>query len=72
MLGDRMCLWGNIPSSLLCTGTPEQVKNDVKELIDMFDENGGLIVDSIPGIPDEARLENVRVFVDAVHEYGIF
>jgi len=32
--GDVMCFWGNVPASLLCAGTPQQVKDDVKELID--------------------------------------
>ncbi len=32
MCGDVMCFWGNVPPSLLATGTPQQVKDDVKEL----------------------------------------
>ena len=36
--GDVLCFWGNVPSSLLVTGTPQQVKDDVKELIDLFGE----------------------------------
>ncbi len=34
VLGDKMCFWGNVHASLLATGTPQQVKDDVKELID--------------------------------------
>ena len=40
ILGDKMCFWGNIAPSVLCTGTPQQVKDDVKELIDLFGETG--------------------------------
>ncbi len=72
MLGDSMCFFGNVPASLMCTGTPQQVKEDVKELIDIFGDNGGLIISSVPGIPDEAKPENVRALVEAVHEYGTF
>ena len=36
VLGDIACFWGNVPSALMCTGTPEQVEEDVKELIDIF------------------------------------
>ena len=32
ILGDRMCFWGNVPASILATGTTQQVKDDVKEL----------------------------------------
>jgi hypothetical protein len=72
LLGDVMCFWGNVPASLMCTGTPQQVKDDVKELIDTFGDTGGLIVDSTMGIPDEARPENVQALTDAVHEYGVY
>jgi uroporphyrinogen-III decarboxylase len=72
LLGDVMCFWGNVPASLLVTGTVQQVKDDVKELIDTFGDNGGLIIDSTVGIPDEAKEENIQAMTDAVHEYGTF
>jgi uroporphyrinogen-III decarboxylase len=67
-----MCFWGNVSASLMCTGTPQEVKDDVKELIDIFGDNGGLIIDSTMGIPDESRPGNVQALTDAVHEYGIY
>ncbi len=72
MLGDIACFWGNVPASIMCAGTTQQVKDDVKELIDIFGDNGGLIIDSTVGIPDESRPENVQALTDAVHEYGVF
>jgi hypothetical protein len=70
LLGDTMCFWGNVPSSILCTGTVQQVKDDVRELIEIFGDNGGLIVDGTVGIPDEARPENVVAMTEAVYEFG--
>ncbi len=72
MLGDVMCFWGNVPASLMCTGTPEQVRDDVKELIDTFGDNGGLIIDSTMGIPDESKPENVRALTEAARQYGVY
>ena len=69
-LGDIACFWGNVPAALMCTGTPQQVEEDVKELIDIFADNGGLVIDSSVGIPDEAKLENVQALTDAVRKYG--
>ncbi len=69
--GDMMCFWGNVPNSLLATGTPQQVKDDVKELIDLFGDRGALIIDGPGGIPDDAKLENVEALIEAVEEYGI-
>jgi uroporphyrinogen-III decarboxylase len=71
-VGDVMCFWGNVPPSLMCAGTPEQVKDDVKELIDIFGDNGGLIIDSTMGIPDESRPENVQALTEAVYEFGVY
>ena len=67
--GDVMCFWGNVPPSLLVTGTPQQVKDDVKELIDIMGDR--LIIDSTVGIPDESRPENVMALKEAADEYGV-
>lgn len=72
MIGEVMCFWGNVPASLLCTGSVQQVKDDVKELIDLFGDNGGLIIDSTMGIPDEAKPENVQAMMEAALEYGVY
>lgn len=71
VLGDRVCIKGNVPSSLMCTGTPEQVRQYCKRLVDVVGKNGGLIVDGDVGIPDEARVENVRAMTDFIKEYGV-
>jgi uroporphyrinogen-III decarboxylase len=71
-IGDVMCFWGNVPAELLCNGTVQQVKDDVKELIDIFGDTGGLIIDSALGIPDAAKPENVQAMTDAAYEYGVF
>ncbi len=68
--GNTLCFWGNVPPQLLTTGTPEQVQDDVKELIDTFADNGGLIVDCSVGIPDEAKPENIEAMVGTVFDYG--
>jgi uroporphyrinogen-III decarboxylase len=72
VLGDRVCIKGNIPSSLMCTGTPEDVEAYCKKLIEVVGRNGGLIVDGDIGIPDEARVENVRAMTDFVREFGVY
>ena len=71
ILGDTVCFRGNVPGSLLYAGTPPQVKDYVKELIDVVGKGGGLMVDS--GIWfDEAKHENVKAMVDFTKEYGVY
>ena len=70
IIGGTMCFWGNVPARMLITGTPDQVRDDVKELIDTFADNGGLIVDSSMGLPDQAKPENVEAMIDTVFTYG--
>ena len=71
LTGNTMCFWGNVPARMLITGVPEQVRDDVKELIDTFADTGGLIVDSSMGLPDEARPENVDAMIETVFTYGV-
>ena len=71
ILGDTVCFRGNVPISLLCAGSPEEVKAYLKELIDVVGEHGGLIVDS-GAILDEAKPENLKAMVDFTKEYGVY
>jgi len=71
--GEYVCIRGNIPGSLLVTGTPKEVENYIKKCIECCAEGGGYIVDGgISGLPDETKPENFKAMVDAVHKYGIY
>ena len=71
VLADRQCLWVPVPAGLLVTGTPQQVKDDIKIIVDTFAGAGGLIIDGSMGLPDETRPENLTAMVEAVGEYGV-
>jgi hypothetical protein len=69
VLGDTVCIEGGVPSALMINGSPEEVKAYCKELIDVVGKNGGFILNGEVGIPDEARVQNVRAMTDFVKEY---
>jgi uroporphyrinogen-III decarboxylase len=69
VLGGHMCIMGNVPSSILAMGTPREVEDYCRMLIDVVGKGGGLIVAPRSAI-DEARPENVRRMVDFTKEYG--
>jgi uroporphyrinogen-III decarboxylase len=69
--GSTVCFSGNVPISLLCTGTADQVKAYLKELIDVVGKDGGLIVNASANV-ENAKPENVKVLLDFAKEYGTF
>ena len=71
MLGDRICIRGNVPLSLLATGTPDGVRAYCKKLLSGCATGGGFIMDSSTGL-DDAKPENVRAMFDYTREYGIY
>jgi uroporphyrinogen-III decarboxylase len=72
VLGGRVCIMGLMPSAILCTGSPQDVRDYCKRLIDVAGKKGGYILNGDVGIPDEAKPENVRAMVDFTIEYGVY
>jgi uroporphyrinogen-III decarboxylase len=69
-LGKTQCVTGNVPSSLICTGTPQAVKDYCKKLLDLFAKDGGYILNGGASCA-EAKAENLRAMMDAAKEYKI-
>jgi uroporphyrinogen-III decarboxylase len=69
ILGDRVCLMGNVPLSLLQLGSPQDVEEYCKKLIKVCGKGGGFILANGGGIYD-AKPENMRAMVDSVKKYG--
>jgi len=70
-LGNTQCLAGNVPSSLMCTGTPEDVKEYCRKLIELCAEDGGYILTGGASCA-EVKAENLRAMMAAAKEYGKF
>ena len=70
VLGDTVCLRGNVPTSLLITGTPEDTDAYCRNLIEKVGKGGGFILDGAASIPDEARKENVLAMANSVKKYA--
>ena len=69
ILGDTACIAGNVPASLLITGTPEEVKEYCRRLIDTCGRGGGFILTGGASI-DKGDPENLRAMSDSVREFG--
>ncbi|HVN23318.1 MAG TPA: uroporphyrinogen decarboxylase family protein [Syntrophorhabdales bacterium] len=71
ILGGRVCIRGNLPLSLLIAGTADDVRKQVKHLIDTVGRDGGYIMDASTGL-DDAKPENVKAMFEATREYGVY
>jgi len=71
ILGGTACISGNLPINLLMNGTPDQVRDECKRLIDELAPGGGYIFDTNACI-DNAKRENVEAMFETVREYGVY
>ncbi len=68
VLGDHMCLYGNVASALLSLGSVEEVEAHCRHLVDVVGAGGGFILGPACSMPMDARPENVRAMTRAVLE----
>jgi hypothetical protein len=68
-IGDKCCIIGNVPTSLIMTGTPQQVKEHCRQLIEVCGRGGGYVLAGGANV-DEGNPENLRAMMAAAREYG--
>ena len=71
VLGNTACIAGNIPASVLLTGTPQEVKEYCRKLIDVAGKGGGFILTGGSDI-SKGDPENLRAMMEAAKEYGTY
>ena len=65
ILGDHMCIMGDVPAALLSLGTPGEVNEYCQRLINEIGP-AGFILSSGCDIPPNAKPENVKAMIDSV------
>jgi uroporphyrinogen decarboxylase len=71
--GNRVCIVGNIDcGDLLCHGTPEMVRQSVKECIEAAAPGGGFMLASSNSIHSSVRPENYLAMAEACREFGAY
>ncbi len=68
--GDRICFWGGgiDTQKVLQSGTPEQVKAQVRELCEIFGEGGGFVFNTVHNLQANVPIQNAIALMDAVME----
>ena len=70
-VGENLCIVGGMPVTLLHAGTPEQVRDETRRVIDTIAADGGFIM-SVSSVLDEADPELIRIWVQETQEYGVY
>ncbi len=71
-VGHKFALSGGIPNDLLTYGTPDDMRNCCKKIIDGVAKDGGYIMDAGAIIQQDAKVENVKAMTDFTLEYGVY
>jgi uroporphyrinogen-III decarboxylase len=71
ILGKNMCLAGNMPPLLLQKGTPDEVKEYAKKLIDVVGKDGGFLMAPRSSM-DMTDPKLVKLWFDFTKEYGVY
>jgi uroporphyrinogen-III decarboxylase len=62
---------GNLPSSLILTGSAQDVKEACRKLIVECGKGGGYIL-AAGAVGGSPKIENLRAMLEAVREYGVY
>ena len=71
-LHDKFALSGGVNNVTLAIGTPEQVRQEVRKLIETVGQDGGYILDASAIMQNDTAPENMRALVEAAHEFGCY
>jgi uroporphyrinogen-III decarboxylase len=71
-IGHKFCISGGIPNYLLGSGTPDEVREYCKKVIDGVAKDGGYIMDASAIIQNDANVENMKAMTDFTREYGVY
>lgn len=72
VLGEKFCLSGGIPNWLLTRGKPEDVRQQVRKVLEIAAGDGGYILDASAIVQNDATIENIRAMTDAGREFGVY
>jgi len=71
--GERISLWGNIDcGEVLVNGTPDQIRENVKEIISAVAPGGGFVLASSGAITDAIPMEYLQAMFTAARDYGTY
>jgi uroporphyrinogen-III decarboxylase len=71
-IGDRMCVYGDVPAGLLALGSTQEVDEYCHRLIEEVGKDGGFILAAGCEIPYNAKPENLKIMCQSAYKYGYY
>lgn len=69
--GDKISFWGGISTQrTLPYGTPEEVRKETREVIELMSQNGGYITCSSQEIQRDVPYENLKALIETAKEFA--
>ena len=72
VLGKRFCLSGGIGNEILAMGSPKDVQDRCRFVIDSVAREGGYIMDASALILSDAKIENVKAMIEFTLDHGTY
>ncbi len=69
IVGNKVCLIGNVSPTNIATKTPEEIREETKACIEKAGKEGAFILSGGCQIPPEGKPENIRAMVEVAHNY---
>jgi hypothetical protein len=71
-IGDKFCISGGVPNVLLAYGSPDEVRQQCRAILDGVAGEGGYIMDASAIVQNDARIENVQAMIESTREFGSY
>jgi uroporphyrinogen-III decarboxylase len=70
--GDRLVFWGGgvDTQKTLPFGTPEEVRREVLERLEVFSPGGGFVLNPIHNVQPKTPVENLMAMFEALREFA--
>jgi len=69
ILKDHMCIAGDVPAGLQAVGTPKEMEEYCRKLIDIVGKDTGFILSSGCTVAADCKYENFKVMIDTAKNY---